>query len=294
MGRPRCQETDGILGVANNLKMTIDMDNFKTLNGEDQKRILKDPLRQRLEIEVCAPIVYEDEVYGMIALGGIPKYSKQEKKILVNMISNLTASSMVNSMLFSQYKHKATRDALTDLTNKGAFLKKIEEAVVKAEHDKELFSVFMFDIDHFKNYNDTNGHQAGDEALKITAKLIKESFRSGDVLARYGGEEFIVLMKGATKEQAYASAERFRAKVEKYPYPHEKNQPKGILTISGGVATYPDDGKSSKEVIEEADKALYQAKESDRNKVGKAQSIDFSYDGLDLQEEDASRLQRQR
>ncbi len=293
MRGPQCGKTEGILGVTYDLRdRAIDEEALNTLSPENKNRILQDPLRG-LAIQVCAPIFYEDQFYGIMALSGIPNYSKQEK-ILLEMLGEITGSAIFNSINYSKIKNQAHNDHMTGLSNKRFFEDKIQKAILKETRDKGYFSVFMFDIDHFKNFNDTNGHQAGDEALKTTANLIKESFRSGDVRARYGGEEFIILMNGATKEQAYASAERFRAKVEKYPYPHEKNQPKGILTISGGVATYPDDGDSSKDIIEEADKALYQAKESGRNKVGMAQSIDFSSDGLDLQEEDASMLQRQR
>jgi diguanylate cyclase (GGDEF)-like protein len=260
--------------VANELKMTIDMDDINLLGVEKQSLISRDPLFY-LEIQVCSPIIYERKVHGLIALSGIPKYSRQ-KKVLINMISDLMASSLTNSMLFSQYRHMASRDALTDLENKRGFESAMLRALVKASRENGTFSVFIFDIDFFKKYNDASGHQAGDEALKITAQLLKENFRNGDVKARYGGEEFIVLMRETRKKQAYKLAEKFRENVERYPYPHEEKQPEGKLTISGGVATYPADGTNSKEIIEKADEALYEAKKSGRNKIVKARSFDFA------------------
>jgi diguanylate cyclase (GGDEF)-like protein len=148
--------------------------------------------------------------------------------------------------------------------------------VLQATKEKKEFSIFIFDIDYFKNYNDKNGHQAGDEALRITANLLKENFRSGDIKARYGGEEFIVLMRDTQKQQAHELADRFRVTIEKFAFPHEENQPNGCLTVSGGIATFPVDGNNIKEIIEKADEALYMSKGKGRNRVMLAQTIDFS------------------
>ena len=272
---PKCKKTEGVLGVACELKMTIEKENLGILGIEKREALRKDPL-DYLQFQVVAPIVYNDEVHGVIGLSGIPLYSRQ-KMVLVNMVSDLVASSLVNSMLFSRFKHMASRDPLTNLVNKRGFENAMLDAVLKASREKRDFSVFIFDIDFFKNYNDTNGHQAGDEALRITAKLLQENFRSGDIKARYGGEEFIVLMNETSKQQAHELAERFRSKVQQFPYPHEKNQPGGFLTVSGGIAAFPVDGGNIKEIVEKADEALYRAKQGGRNKVLLAQSIDFDF-----------------
>jgi diguanylate cyclase (GGDEF)-like protein len=270
-----CGRSEGILSVVAELKMTIDQDDYSLLSVEKQSLVSHDPLAH-LGLQVCAPLVYNNDVYGIIALGGIPGYSKQ-KKTLVNMLSDLAANSLVNSILFGRFRHMANRDPLTDLMNKRAFEKAILDTILDASKKKKFFSVFLFDIDFFKRYNDTNGHQAGDEALRITGKLIKENFRSGDVKARYGGEEFIVLMKDTPKDQAYALAEKFRQIVESHPYPLEqKSQPGGKVTVSGGVATFPGDGSNIKEVIEMADEALYSAKEKGRNRIVMARAADFA------------------
>src|SRR5205085_4526356 len=96
--------------------------------------------------------------------------------------------------------------------------------------------------DHFKKYNDRNGHQAGDEALKVTGTLLNERKRETDVAARYGGEEFIVILPNTNKEGAFTFAESFRKQVESYPYAHGEGQPLGKVSLDGGVSSFPEDG----------------------------------------------------
>lgn len=271
---PSCMVDEGLLGVVRSLRKILDKDDFTLLSVEKQRLLAEDPMKP-LEFQVCSPLIYEEKLYGIIALSDVPQYSK-EKKVLLTMLSDLTASSLVNSILFSRFRYMASRDPLTDLVNKRGFQKAALEAIVRASREKRPFSIFIFDIDYFKKYNDTHGHQAGDEALKITANLIRKHFRSGDVKARYGGEEFVVLMEDTDKDQALQLAERFRRYVEKHKYPWEKTQPTGRLTISGGVASYPADGGTIKELIEKADEALYMAKQKGRNRIFEARSFDFS------------------
>ena len=144
-----------------------------------------------------------------------------------------------------------------------------------AESNGEPLGLFIFDIDHFKIYNDTNGHLAGDELLKSISKLIRNSLRPGDLAARYGGEEFVIAMPGASQDVAFQVANRLRETIEHNAFAHAHHQPSGKLTISGGVASYSDDAKSVTELISHADQALYQAKASGRNKVRRYQPIEF-------------------
>jgi diguanylate cyclase (GGDEF)-like protein len=144
---------------------------------------------------------------------------------------------------------------------------RLAEMLIHADRAHEEFSIFIFDIDHFKHYNDGNGHPAGDEALRITGRILRETVREEDVVARYGGEEFIVMLPGTSKPGAAVVAEKIRASIAAYEYPKEKNQPGGDLTISGGVSSYPYDGRTSAELIGKADEALYKSKRGGRNKV---------------------------
>jgi diguanylate cyclase (GGDEF)-like protein len=139
--------------------------------------------------------------------------------------------------------------------------------LVTCEKEAQPLSVFIFDIDHFKNYNDTNGHPAGDELLRSIGRLIKHSLRPGDVACRYGGEEFIIAMTETDREAGYEQAEKVRKTIAATRLQHGEKQPLGMISISGGVASFPKDGTSVSELIQLADEALYQSKKGGRNRV---------------------------
>ena len=125
----------------------------------------------------------------------------------------------------------------------------------------------MVDVDNFKNYNDTLGHMKGDEALKAIASILQAKSRKFDTVARYGGEEFAIIMPGTSKENARLFAERLRNEVEKTYADEESIEPDKRLTISCGIATYPDDPSTKEELIANADTALYEAKRSGKNRT---------------------------
>jgi len=140
--------------------------------------------------------------------------------------------------------------------------------------------VFIFDIDHFKKYNDTNGHLAGDEILKGVSQVLRENLRPCDVACRYGGEEFIVAMPGARGNEGLAAAERIRAAIESTKFPRAETQPGGRITISGGVAQFPVDGTIGNDLILHADQALYQAKAAGRNRLVQFRGVNIGDDGV--------------
>ena len=142
-------------------------------------------------------------------------------------------------------------------------------------------SVFIFDIDHFKKYNDTQGHLAGDEVLRSVARVLEQSLRPGDIPCRYGGEEFLVAMPDTDKAAALRAADRIREAIASHPFPHAESQPLKRLTISGGVSALRTDGLDSTELIRHADQALYQAKAAGRNRVLPYRGIEIGSDGKD-------------
>lgn len=133
--------------------------------------------------------------------------------------------------------------------------------------DREQVVIAMFDVDYFKAFNDTHGHPAGDRVLKTVAQILKENMRENDIVGRYGGEEFIICFREPGGiENVQRIAERFRKMIEHYHFPGEEKQPNKSITISLGIS-YPSSSKTLEQLIEEADLALYQAKETGRNRV---------------------------
>ena len=158
-------------------------------------------------------------------------------------------------------------DGLTGLYNHRHFYLKIEEEMKRAERYGHPLSLIIADIDHFKHYNDTHGHPAGDALLKGISSCIKGNARGQDLVARYGGEEFSIILPETGKEAAVMVAERIRRCVSGQPFPYKEPQPGGNLTISLGVATFPVDSGDVKGLVDMADSALYRAKEGGRNRV---------------------------
>jgi diguanylate cyclase (GGDEF)-like protein len=125
----------------------------------------------------------------------------------------------------------------------------------------------MIDVDHFKIYNDRHGHLAGDNALRGVSKILQHGRRANDVVARYGGEEFAIVLLDVGKQAAKEVAERICAQVAEFPFEFGSTQPSGKLTISLGVASFPDDGAEPALVLSAADRALFTAKSAGRNTV---------------------------
>ncbi|MEN6358063.1 MAG: diguanylate cyclase [Armatimonadota bacterium] len=158
---------------------------------------------------------------------------------------------------------QATIDGLTGLANHRTFQQTLHELCRYASSTRgnRKFCLVMADVDNFKNYNDTYGHQAGDVVLMTVARVMNAKVRQGDLAARYGGEEFALLLKGANKEEAQAIADRIRSSVATQSYD------RGTITISMGIAEYPTDSNDMTELIEKADRALYHAKITGRNRI---------------------------
>jgi len=161
----------------------------------------------------------------------------------------------------------ATTDGLTGLYNYRFFEDTIRMEVKRAQRQELPLSLLMIDLDHFKVYNDTHGHQMGDEVLKTVARIMKYRLRSTDFPCRYGGEEFAIILPATGFGEAMKIAEELRGLVEAHPFPGGEKQPEGRLTISIGVATYPQHAEDEISLVRAADMALYRAKQRGRNRV---------------------------
>jgi two-component system cell cycle response regulator len=163
-------------------------------------------------------------------------------------------------------------DELTGLLTSKSFFSELRREAARAEQESRPFCVLMMDIDHFKRVNDTYGHMTGSQTLEELGRVITRALRAGDVASRFGGEEFAAFLLDADYNQAMVAAERVRSAVERQAFPISRHSSSELssthyITISVGVACYPQDGRDPIELVELADSALYRAKRSGRNRV---------------------------
>jgi len=161
----------------------------------------------------------------------------------------------------------AIRDGLTGLFNRRYAEKRLDKEFDQATRLARELSVLFIDLDHFKFFNDTHGHQAGDEILQILAEIMTQAVRQSDTLARWGGEEFIVICPETNQRDACMLAERIRKSVAGHPFPNAAQQPLGIVSLSIGVASRSNGTESSEKLLRFADDAMYCAKDSGRNRA---------------------------
>lgn len=233
------------------------------------------PILQELEIKAMAPLFQEGEIFGVLCLGppvSNKEYSPDVLEIFGTM-TNMLSVALHNAQNFEQIKAQSYTDEMTGLHNYRYFTMRLREEIARANRNKTLLSLLILDVDYFKNYNDTLGHPAGDEVLRQLSTLLKKSVRDNDIVARYGGEEFAIILPSAEREGTLRLADRIRIAVEKHHFPNQEIQPGGVLTISIGVAIFPDDAITMEDIIVAADRALYGAKASGRNRVVEFQHI---------------------
>jgi diguanylate cyclase (GGDEF)-like protein len=183
------------------------------------------------------------------------------------LIENLEQSNLRMEESNELLMELAIRDGLTGLFNHRHFKEVLETELTRAARYKRPLCLIMMDVDHFKIYNDTHGHPAGDEVLRTLADLIKSRLRDVDSSARYGGEEFVALLPETDWKNGKIVAEDIRAQMENYPFKGRESQPLGKVTVSFGVAEFPADAADAVSLIKKADEALYRAKDSGRNQV---------------------------
>lgn len=167
----------------------------------------------------------------------------------------------------TEFQLMSITDPLTGLLNRRYLEERLNEELNRSRRYEYPMSFLMIDIDDFKNYNDLNGHQAGDQALQITAHCLKAGLRLEDVACRYGGEEFCILLPQTPVNEAAVIAERMRQRVVGTAYPYGKNQALGSVTISIGISTFSRHVDTSERVIAAADRALYNAKRKGKNRI---------------------------
>jgi diguanylate cyclase (GGDEF)-like protein len=227
------------------------------------------PTLQELEVQAIAPLFQEGEIIGIICLG--PSVTNQEYPIdileMLGILTNMLSVALHNAHNFEQIKELSYTDDMTGLHNYRFFTMRLKEEIARAKRNESSLALLILDVDYFKNYNDTLGHPAGDEILRRLSKILKSSLRDNDIVARYGGEEFAIILPSTDERGANILAERIRQKVEEYEFPHQEIQPNGTLTISIGIALFPENALKKDDIVVAADRALYFAKERGRNRV---------------------------
>lgn len=216
---------------------------------------------------ISAPLVSEHRFLGTIRLDHQDqKHFSQDDLRLLAKICDLGATALENCELFERLENLAVHDGLTSLYTKGYFLQRFNEECAMSLRQKEEFCIVMCDIDYFKCYNDKYGHSAGDLVLKVISAIATEFLKSSQaLLCRFGGEEFAILIPHIDKKKAFFFAQGLREKVacQKIILRREETG----VTISMGVAAFPEDASVADELLRKADKALYEAKNKGRNQV---------------------------
>lgn len=216
--------------------------------------------------DLAAPMVFAEETVGVIAIAQ-PRHDYPHSKAVLRVIAQTGALAIHDVTAYSEMKVTADVDGLTGVFNKRHMTQTLGEEIFRAQQKIESLSIFLFDVDNFKNYNDVNGHVAGDTLLQLLARLARENTRKENIFGRFGGEEFLLILPNARAQQAMKAAENIRARIEAHAFPFGERQPKGFLSISGGVAEYPRDALDSVSLLKAADTALYEAKKEGRNRV---------------------------
>ena len=199
-----------------------------------------------------------EAVAKAVEMGRRARERKTQMESLAQRNEELQAS---NALLAEQVK----RDGLTGLYNHRFFQEVLAKETARAVRYRRVYSLLFADVDHFKQYNDLQGHLAGDKALRMIAEIFQKTVRNSDFVARYGGEEFAVLLPETARDKARIVARRILKSIETFPFPGRESQPGGLLTISMGVSSYPEDGDQPTDLIRRADAALYEAKRGGGN-----------------------------
>ena len=221
----------------------------------------------------CMPLSAKSDVLGLLLLRSRPAARPEEAREMIaavkdisSMLSELLSLSISNIRLTETLRMQSIRDPLTGLFNRRFMDEYLQREIWRASRKGRQIGVVMADIDHFKQFNDVYGHGAGDCVLSAFGNLVNTQIRGSDIACRFGGEEFVFIMPEATAEDAARRANELREAVESLKLAYGGRE-LGPITISMGVAAYPDGGTKPEEVLKAADAALYKAKLAGRNRV---------------------------
>ncbi|HBB35767.1 MAG TPA: diguanylate cyclase [Cyanobacteria bacterium UBA8803] len=229
---------------------------------------------------LCVPMIARGQAMGILYLSSPkPGQLTEAKQSLAVTVAEHLALSLSNLKLHETLSIQSIRDPLTGLFNRRYMEESLERELHRAQRKKQPMGIAMLDIDHFKQFNDTFGHEAGDAVLRTLGQFLQRNIRASDIVCRYGGEELLLILPEASLKDTTQRAEEIRQGVKCLNVEH-RHQSLGAITVSLGVASFPDNGVTGEALIAGADAALYRAKAEGRDRVVTAgEEINVRYDG---------------
>jgi diguanylate cyclase (GGDEF)-like protein/PAS domain S-box-containing protein len=216
---------------------------------------------------ICIPMMAQGEISGLLYLmSSHPGRLSDGKQQLARTVSEQIALALANIKLRETLHTQSIRDSLTGLFNRRYLEETLERELQRAHRQDQSLGIVMIDIDHFKNFNDTFGHDAGDAVLRQVGDLLLKNIRGSDIACRYGGEELTLILPDATLSETYRRAEQIREAIKNLVLEH-RGELLGIITASLGIACFPTAGLTGDDLIRAADIALYRAKALGRDRV---------------------------
>jgi len=270
LGDEYCQRGPVPLGSSAAGRAALSCEPVHILDASQDDVYLKGELlaHEGLSSLLCLPLIVRGRCIGVMTLyHRRPRLYEPEELRFLSTFAGTVSIAVDNARLYGEQTRLAVTDGLTGLFNHKHFHEELAAEVNRARRYGHPISVILVDIDRFKAYNDAWGHQAGDALLRTLAGIFKAAARENDLVARYGGEEFVFVLPQADKRQATAFAKRLCRTVERQHCEGEEILPGGHLTVSIGVAAYPEDVMQATDLVARADAALYRAKNLGRNQV---------------------------
>ncbi len=265
----------------------LSQNNSLLVNGATEPTLLIRQIQEAFDLPyfILIPILVSDEPIGLLVTGRMRELRPFVQPLIEDDVDTLQAvSALIGAFIHNRQlvalrednemlRYLATIDALTDIPNRWRFEGMLQQEWVLANRSGAPLSLLLLDVDHFKQCNDTYGHDVGDAILKQVAQRITQEIRPKDLCARYGGEEFVVILPDTQISDAMKVAERIRRQMETTPMDHQVDKTQSKMTISIGVASlHPTQEQEATQLITLADKALYEAKRSGRNRVVQAET----------------------
>lgn len=267
----RISPDEGILGMALQNRVVVTREEYLAFKGSRAGggSLLE---KSAVAVDLAVPVTDASKILGAILVGGC-KVRVNEERQYASMVADLLSVAYQTAMSIASVERDAAIDGLTRVYNRRHFSVWFENEIRRAKNYSQPLSLLMLDIDYFKKVNDTYGHNAGDMVLRKMAETLRAHTRSSDLVARYGGEEFVVALTSSNKDQAFTYAECFRKTIASLEVKVTGQEGPLKVTITCGVATYPEDGENTTDLLRAADEALYEGKQGGRNRVVRAQQV---------------------